>query len=114
MFKVAVIGCGARSLAYAKPLVDSGEVQIVACADPSWTHTKNMLDYAKIDEKTIRYYTDWQDLLESEKELDGAVVATPNNLHHQPAIAVLKRKIPLALEKPLTRGIFRFSTAIAG
>ncbi len=102
MFKVAVIGCGARSLAYAKPLVDSGEVQIVACADPSWVHTRNMLDYAKVDEKTIRYYTDWQELLEKETALDGAVVTTPNNLHHQPAIAVLKRKIPLALEKPLT------------
>ncbi|MBR6374050.1 MAG: Gfo/Idh/MocA family oxidoreductase [Victivallales bacterium] len=101
-FKIAMIGCGARSLAYAKPLVQSGKASIVACADPSWPHTKHMLDYAGLDEKSIHYYTDWKELLDKEKELDGAVIATPNNLHHEPAIAVLERGLPLALEKPLT------------
>ena len=101
-FKIAMIGCGARSLAYAKPLVQSGKAVIVACADPSWAHTKHMLDYAGVDEKSIRYYTDWKELLDKEKELEGAVIATPNNLHHEPAIAVLERGLPLALEKPLT------------
>ena len=101
-FRVAIIGCGARSLAYAKPLVASGKVDIVACADPSWENTRQMLAGASVDEKSIHYYPEWRDMLEKETELDGAVVTTPTYLHCDPAIAVLRRGLPLALEKPFT------------
>jgi len=104
-FKIAIIGCGARSIAYAKNLTASDEIELVACADPDREHLRTMLSYTKIKEEDLRIYPDWKDLCESEKELDGAVIVTPNFLHHLPAAEIIKRGIPLALEKPLTNSM---------
>ena len=101
-FKVAFIGCGGRSLPYARYLHKSGMVEVVACAEPSRQNLRNMLSHSGIPEKSFRYYDNWQELCEKEKELDGAVIITPNHLHADPAIEMIKRRIPLALEKPLT------------
>ena len=101
-FRIAIIGCGARSLSYARPLVQSGKVEIAACADPSWANTKHMLDGAGVDEKSINHYVDWRDLMAKESALDGVIVTTPTYLHCEPALAVLERGLPLALEKPFT------------
>ena len=101
-FKIAIIGCGARSIAYAKNLTASDEIELVACADPDREHLRTMLSYTEVKEEDLRIYPDWKDLCENEKDLDGAVIVTPNYLHHQPAAEIIKRGIPLALEKPLT------------
>ena len=104
-FKIAIIGCGARSIAYAKNLTASDEIELVACADPDREHLRTMLSYTKIKEEDLRIYPDWKDLCENEKDLDGAVIVTPNFLHHLPAAEIIKRGIPLALEKPLTNSM---------
>ena len=101
-FKIAIIGCGARSIAYAKNLTASEEVELVACADPDREHLRTMLSYTAVKEEQLRIYSDWKDLCENEQDLDGVVIATPNYLHHQPAAEIIRRGIPLALEKPLT------------
>ena len=101
-FKVAFIGCGGRSLPYARYLHKSGMVEVVACAEPSQQNLRNMLNHSGIPENSFRYYDNWQELCEKEKELDGAVIITPNYLHADPAMEIIKRRIPLALEKPLT------------
>jgi predicted dehydrogenase len=101
-YKIAIIGCGARSIAYAKNLTASEEIELVACADPDIEHLRTMLSYTSVKEEDIRIYKDWKDLCENEKDLDGAAVITPNYLHHLPAAEIIKRHIPLALEKPLT------------
>ncbi|MBR1952735.1 MAG: Gfo/Idh/MocA family oxidoreductase [Lentisphaeria bacterium] len=101
-FKIAIIGCGARSVPYAMTLANHEEVELVACADPDINHLRTMLSFTSVKEEDIRIYSDWKDLCDNEKDLDGAVIATPNYLHHQPAAEIMKRGIPLALEKPLT------------
>lgn len=101
-FKIAIIGCGARSIAYAKNLTAAEEVELVACADPDREHLRTMLSYTAVKEEQLRIYSDWKDLCENEQDLDGVVIATPNYLHHQPAAEIIRRGIPLALEKPLT------------
>ena len=101
-FKIAVIGCGARSIAYAVPLSQSGEIELTACADPEIENLRTMLSYAGVKEKSVRIYSDWRALCEEEQDLDGAVVATPNHLHRGPAEFLIRQRIPLALEKPLT------------
>lgn len=52
-FKVAFIGCGGRSLPYAKYLHESGSVEVVACADPSKQNLQNMLNYSGIPDKSL-------------------------------------------------------------
>ena len=101
-FKIAIIGCGARSIAYAKNLTGSDEVELVACAEPDRNNLRTMLSYTEVKEESLRIYDDWQDLCEQEKDLDGVVITTPNYLHRQPAEVIIRRRIPLALEKPLT------------
>ncbi|MBR7103533.1 MAG: Gfo/Idh/MocA family oxidoreductase [Lentisphaeria bacterium] len=101
-FKIAIIGCGARSIAYAKNLTAAEEVELVACADPDREHLRTMSSYTAVKEEQLRIYSDWKDLCENEQDLDGVVIATPNYLHHQPAAEIIRRGIPLALEKPLT------------
>ena len=101
-FKIAIIGCGARSIAYARHLTASDEVELVACAEPEIEHLRTMLSYTKVKEEDIRIYSDWKELCDKEKDLDGAVIVTPNFLHHQPASEIISRGIPLVLEKPLT------------
>ena len=104
-FKIAIIGCGARSVPYAMTLANHEEVELVACADPDINHLRTMLSFTSVKEEDIRIYSDWKDLCDNEKELVGAVIATPNYLHHQPAAEIMKRGIPLALEKPLTNSM---------
>ena len=101
-FKIAIIGCGARSIAYAKNLTASSEVELVACAEPDREHLRTMLSYTSVKEEDLRIYDDWKALCDNEKSLDGAVIVTPNYLHHQPASEIIRRGIPLVLEKPLT------------
>ena len=100
-FKVALIGCGGRIHPYAKSLHDSGEVEIVACADPSKKNLEDTLTAAGLAAAPVHRYADWRELCEKEKELDGAVISTPNHLHRAPAEALLPRHIPIALEKPI-------------
>jgi predicted dehydrogenase len=45
-------------------------------------------------------YTDWQEMLER-CPLDVVVIATPHNLHYEPARAALERGIHVLVEKPL-------------
>ena len=101
-FKIAIIGCGARSVPYAMALTASKEVELTACAEPNPANLRNMLSYTKVGEKSIRVYPDWRELLEKETELDGAVITTPNHLHRAPAEQLIGRDIPIALEKPIT------------
>ena len=101
-FKVAIIGCGGRSIPYAMALSASKEVELVACAEPVVENFRRMLSYSDFKEENIRLYSDWRDLCDNENDLDGAVITTPNHLHHEPAEAIIKKGIPLALEKPLT------------
>jgi len=101
-FKIAMIGCGARSIAYAKNLTRSDEVELVACADPDRNNLRTMLSYTEVKEENLRIYDDWKDLCDQEKDLDGVTVITPTYLHRQQAEAIIRRGIPLSLEKPIT------------
>ncbi|MBQ6473713.1 MAG: Gfo/Idh/MocA family oxidoreductase, partial [Victivallales bacterium] len=101
-YKIAMIGCGARSIAYAKNLTRADEVELVACADPNRDNLRTMLSYTDVKEESLRIYDDWRGLFDGEKELDGVVVCTPTVLHRRPAEVVIRRGIPLALEKPIT------------
>lgn len=46
-------------------------------------------------------YTDWKEMLER-CPLDAVLIATPHNLHYEPAKAALERGLHVLLEKPMT------------
>lgn len=99
-FKVGFLGCGARSVSYARAFVVRDDIDIVAVADPKKENRKTMLRKAGVA-GTPEEFPDWRDLLLACDDLDGVVVSTPNHLHADPAVACLERGIPTAVEKPL-------------
>lgn len=74
-------------------------VEVVAVAK------RNEVDGRKVSELYgCRWYPDYEKLLDQE-ELDGVIVATPDNLHHEHTLACLERGLPVLVEKPITRSL---------
>ncbi|MCX7013079.1 MAG: Gfo/Idh/MocA family oxidoreductase [Candidatus Sumerlaeota bacterium] len=99
-FRVAFIGAGGRSGAYARHYVTRDDIEIVALADPVRHHRRFTIERTGI-KNSPEEYDDWRAMLREQKDLDGVVVITPNYLHADPAVACLERGLPVALEKPL-------------
>ncbi len=99
-YKVAFIGTGARSCAYARPYAKEPEIEIAALADPSANNRRVMQEKSGVDSKPAEY-DDWRDMLREHADLDGVVISTPNYLHAEPGVACLERGLAVALEKPL-------------
>ena len=51
-----------------------------------------------------RWYPDYKDLLKNE-ELDGVIVASPDDKHYEHTLACLERDLPVLVEKPITRSL---------
>jgi predicted dehydrogenase len=99
-YKVAFVGSGARSNAYASAYAKKGDIEIAALADPNAEHRGLMVRRNALP-AGLGLYDDWRDMLREHEDLDGVVIATPNYLHAEPAIACYERGLPIALEKPL-------------
>ncbi len=99
-YKVAFIGTGGRSVAWARHYVGTDDIEIAALADPAEGHRKVMVERAGIEDEPAGY-DDWRDMLAEHEDLDGVVISTPNYLHADQAVACLERGLPVALEKPL-------------
>ncbi|MGM0491563.1 MAG: Gfo/Idh/MocA family protein [Armatimonadota bacterium] len=99
-YRVAFIGTGGRSVAWARHYVNSDEIEIAALADPVAEHRSVMIERSEIDDEPAEY-DDWRDMLAEHDDLDGVVISTPNYLHADQAVACLEHGLPVALEKPL-------------
>ena len=99
-FKVAFIGTGGRSVVYGRTYADCPDIEVVALADPSARNRKTMIAKSRLANQPAEY-DNWPELLAKHADLDGVVIATPNNVHADPAVACLERGLTIALEKPL-------------
>ena len=96
---IACIGVGGRGWANTQAMakenvvalcdVDSGRVEAAAKHFPS-----------------ARRYADFRELLDKEKDLDAAVVSTPDHMHAPASLTALQRKLHVYCEKPLTYSVF--------
>jgi len=64
---------------------------------------RNATELAVLSEhfKPKAKYTDWREMIER-CSLDAVLIATPHNLHFEPAWAALERGLHVLLEKPMT------------
>lgn len=99
-YRVALLGSGARSVSYARAFASRDDIEVTAVADPIPDHRATMMSRSGIKSRPAEY-DDWRDLLVNHTDLSGAVIATPNHLHTEPAVACLERGLPIALEKPM-------------
>ena len=56
-----------------------------------------------------RQFTDYRQMLDEMKEIDGVVIATPDHHHAFAAVAAMKRGKHVYCEKPLTHSVSGFS-----
>ena len=99
--KMAIIGYGTRiaSIVDAIQRFELG-TEITAITDINLDKVKFTLIQKGFDIKSITFYNDTDEMLDKEK-LDGVLIGTRCSLHTKIAIKVIKRNIPLFLEKPV-------------
>lgn len=95
-----VIGAGNRGSAYARYAIDNPRrLQVVGVAEPREFHRKRMAREHEIPREHT--FEDWQALADRPRFADAAIIATPDALHTEPAIALVERGYHLLLEKPM-------------
>lgn len=105
MLNVAVIGMGLRARGVFTVLYTMGDVRLAAVCDPrDRAELQAEIEKEGIDFSGTAFYTDAEDMLSKEKNLDGVIVGTRCSLHTHFAVKVLEKKIPLFLEKPVSTG----------
>ncbi len=102
MFNIAVIGLGLRARVVFENLYNcENQVKLVAVCDPrDREELKTEIKNLGQDETKTTFYDDADKMLDEIKP-DGVIVGTRCSLHTEMAIKVIKRKIPLFLEKPV-------------
>lgn len=98
---IGIIGFGQRIRSILNQLLqyDLG-VKLAAVTDINRETVETGLRESGLDPSKINVYADADEMLEKEK-LDGVLVGTRCSLHTEMAVKVLKRNLPLFLEKPV-------------
>lgn len=94
---IGLIGVGTWGINYYNDLVRRSNVRLFSVRN----------DYSKFksfeQSNNHVYLKNWKELFKC--ELDGVVIATPPDLHHDMSVEFLKRYIPVLVEKPITMSI---------
>lgn len=106
---IGVIGVGQRGRRHLRSVREAGagDVPVVALADthePSLTEARAVLAEGPGGADAARVYRDWRELL-ADDAVDAAIVALPNQLHAEVAVAALQRGKHLLLEKPVALSV---------
>lgn len=102
---IGVIGVGQRGQRHLRFVREAGagDVPVVAVADthgPSIAAARAILAEGPGGAGATRVYRDWRALLDDDA-VDAVIVALPNQLHAEVAVAALRRDKHLLLEKPV-------------
>lgn len=92
--KIALLGAGLIGREHAALLSANRYTKLVAIADPAEAAKDLASEYS------TRHYPDYEKMLD-EMRPDGAIIALPNALHADAAIACVERGIPCLVEKPV-------------
>jgi len=102
MKRIAFIGLGGRIAHIIKQITLWEPVEIAAICDPDPEGAVQRLKNKGIAPANVRFYgAGEQEKMLDEIKPDGVLIGTRCNLHAQMALPVLRRGIPLFLEKPV-------------
>lgn len=102
--RLAVIGAGGVTISKHLPAIWRlraiwEPIEVVAVVK------RNERDGRRLEELYgCRWYAEYVEMLDAE-ELDGVIVASPDDLHHEHTLACLERGLPVLVEKPITRSL---------
>ena len=95
---ISIVGTGLMGLQHIKAILKSKKANLHSIVDIS-INAKFLSSKFKVP-----LYANVTELLSSEN-LDAVIVATPNQLHEKHTLSILKKKIPVLLEKPISDNI---------
>jgi len=96
MIKIAIIGAGFVGKIHASSFKNIPEARITSIVDISKKEGKSLASEIDAD-----YYPDIDILLESNNNIDGVIIATPQFLHFEMVKKIVKAGKPVLCEKPL-------------
>lgn len=95
---VAIIGAGARTIAFCKFLADNPDsAKLVAICDLNTEKATALNTMFKLNACVVNDYN----LIIGQKNIDAVMISTPDYAHVEPAVAALKANKHVYLEKPL-------------
>ncbi len=97
--KFAIVGCGRIAQRHAEHIHNYGELKAVCDIEVSKAN-----DLAK--QYAVQAYYSLDEMLLHEKQLDVVAVCTPNGLHAQHGIAILKAGFHALVEKPMAISVY--------
>ncbi len=105
--RVAVIGCGAQGRILIESMLRIPGVRVAAVAD-IWNYSRTYAtNYLRRYGHLAAVYEDYRELLAKEKDLQAAVVATPDWVHAEQANACLRAGLHVYCEKEMANTLER-------
>jgi predicted dehydrogenase len=95
---LVVLGGGNRGMAYARHALALG-ARVAALAEPRPERRQAFQEAFGVGEGAL--FAHWRDLLEAPRLGEAAIVALPDRLHAEAAIALMEKGYHLLLEKPI-------------
>ncbi|MCP5080388.1 MAG: Gfo/Idh/MocA family oxidoreductase [Alphaproteobacteria bacterium] len=96
--EIAVIGAGLIGRRHAEAISNSNGAAVAGIVDPS----DEARQFAR--DRSFDWFSDLAKMLASRRP-DGAIIATPNQLHLPLGLEALREKLPVLIEKPLADSV---------
>ena len=98
--ELLIVGAGSRGTTYADYAIVHPELaRVVGVAEPREFFRERIAQNHLVPPEHVA--TDWRQLAQRPKFADAVVIATPDALHMEPAVAFAQRGYDILLEKPL-------------
>lgn len=94
-FRVAIVGCGRIANAHVQAVLASAEAELAALVDPVEARARALAERHAVRATVC---TDLRGVLD---RIDGAIIATPNHVHAEPAVRCIEAGVAALIEKPL-------------
>ena len=102
---IAVIGAGAQGRILIESCLRIPGIKIAAVCD-IWEYSQQYArGYLKKYDQIVNVYEDYRDLLNKEKDLDAAIVATPDWMHAEHANACMESGLHVYCEKEMSNSL---------
>jgi len=103
--RIAVVGCGAQGRVLIESILRIPGIRVGAICD-IWSYSQTYTaNYLKKYGHVVNVYEDYRDLLAKEKDLQAAVVATPDWMHAEHANACLRAGLNVYCEKEMSNSL---------
>ena len=98
---VAIIGCGGRGYGDLSEVRKAGGNIVALCDADSKRGGKAFKEFPK-----VKHHDDYRRMIDTQKDFDAVVVATPDHNHAPAASLAIQAKKHVYVEKPLTHSVF--------